>query len=174
MSNNPNSQLDVIAQDVSQLKQDVAQLTRRLKDFDVTILKILQTFKRGEEAFELRVARVLRNTLGGIVDNLDQSINAHAEAISQLERGFDIYPVDGETVKENAQTILVRKRDDGEYDYSKASDPDTIINEGCGPFSKFFNDNPSVFGDRKQLLVNIVAYSTKKQLAEEATDHGEG
>lgn len=167
MDTSPNSQLDVLSQDVAKLKQDVSLVLKRFQDFDVTILKILQTFKRGEEAFELRVSRVLRNVLGGIVENLDHSIDSTAEAISQLERGFDVFPVDGVNVKENEKTISVTKGLDGSYNYALASDPDCIMNDGTEPFNTFFNNNPDLFKDRDTVLVNIIAYTTMKKEVED-------
>lgn len=167
----PNSPFDQLSQDVASIKTDQSRIQKRLEELDVTILKILKLFKAGEEAFEVRVARVLSTTLKGLTDNLDHSIEGAAEGVAQLERGFDIYPVDGHTIKENEKTILVTKKPEGGYDYALASDPTSILNEGCGPFSEFFDANPKLFGDRKELLVNIIAYTTKR--AAEATD-GEG
>lgn len=81
--------------------------------------------------------------------------------MAALERGFDIFPVDGETVVENDKTVVVTKTDSG-YNYALARDPETILNEGCDPFSEFFDANPQLFSDRKELLVNIISYTTAK------------
>lgn len=168
MDTSPNSPFDILAQDVARMKQDVAAVVKRSNELDVTILKILKTFKIGEEAFELRVARVLHNVMSGMVHQLEHSIESTAEGIAQLERGFDIYPVDGVTVKENDKTVLVTRLVEGGYNYSLASDPETVINEGTEGFSTFFDANPALFGDRKELLVNIIAYTTSKQAEQEA------
>jgi hypothetical protein len=168
MDTSPNSQLDVLAQDVSKMKQDVAAVVKRCNELDVTILKILKTFKIGEESFELRVARVLHNVMSGMVHQLEHSIETTAEGIAQLERGFDIYPVDGTTVKENEKTVLVTRLVEGGYNYSLASDPETIINEGTEAFSAFFDANQAMFNDKQELLVNIIAYTTKKSEQEPA------
>lgn len=171
----PNSPFDQLAQDVAGIKQAQASIQKRLDEFDVTILKILKLFKSGEEAFEVRVARVLSNTFKGLTDNLDHSIEDAAKGVAQLERGFDIYPVDGQTVLENEKTVLVAKTAEGGYNYSLARDPESIVNTGCEPFSKFFDDNPQLFGDRKELLVNIIAYTTMpKAMAEPERTDGEG
>lgn len=168
MDTSPNSPLDVIAQDVARMKQDVAAVVKRCNELDVTILKILKTFKIGEEAFELRVARVLHNVMSGMVHQLEHSIESTAEGIAQLERGFDIYPVDGVTVKENEKTVLVVRTPEGGYNYSLASDPETVVNEGTEAFSEFFNANQALFGERTELLVNIIAYTTAKAAEQEA------
>lgn len=170
MDTTPNSPFDQLAIDVAGIKQTQAAIQKRLDELDVTILKIIKLFKSGEEAFELRVARVLSNTFKGLTDNLDHSIQDAAEGVAQLERGFDIYPVDGETVQENEQTVLVVKTEEGGYNYSLARDPETIINDGCEPFSRFFDENPQLFGERKELLVNIIAYTTKQTTKPESTD----
>lgn len=175
MDTTPNSPFDQLAQDVAGIKQTQAAIQKRLEALDVTILKILKLFKSGEEAFEVRVARVLSNTFKGLTDNLDHSIEDAAKGVAQLERGFDIYPVDGHTVTENERTVLVAKTAEGGYNYSLARDPESIVNEGCEPFSQFFDANPQMFGDRKELLVNIVAYTTapRAEVEPESTD-GEG
>ena len=58
-------------------------------------------------------------------------------------------------------------------DYALARDPDTIINDGTQPFNEFFDANPALFGERTELLVNIIAYTTKPKAELESTD-GEG
>lgn len=161
MDTTPNSPYDVLAQDVSKMKQDVASLVKRSKSIELTILQILKTFKVGEEAFELRVARVLHNVMSGITHELEHSISETAKSIAQLERGFDIFPVDGHTVKENDRTILVTRTETG-YNFALASDPETLHNEGTEHFAEWFQQNPEVMGDRKELLVNIIAYTTAK------------
>lgn len=166
----PDGPLDILARDVADLKRSVIAMTKRHQELDATILKILQTFKRGEESFDVRVARVLRNVMSGMVHELDHSIESTANAIAQLERGFDVYPVDGKTVLENERTILVTRTEDGGYNYALARDPENIMNEGCDPFSEFFNKNPEIFGDKKELLVNIIAYTTKPQPEQEQED----
>lgn len=172
MDTTPNSPLDQLAQDVATIKQTQATIQKRLHDMDQTILKVLRLFKSGEDAFEVRVARVLSNTFKGLTDNLDHSIEDAAKGVAALERGFDIYPVDGKTVTENSQTVVVTKLEDGGYNYALARDPENIKNDGCGPFSEFFDANPNLFADRKELLVNIVAYTTAKPA--EVTENVEG
>ena len=171
MDTTPNSPLDKLAQQLSDLKREQGKILERMNSFDNTILKMLKVFKTGEEAFEVRVARVLSNTFKGLVDNLDHSIENAAIGVAQLERGFDIYPVDGDTVKENEKTVLVTRTPEGGYTYALATDPETHYHEGCEPFTKFFQDNPDVFGDRTELLVNIIAYTTQPQ-AEKGNGEG--
>lgn len=172
MDTTPNSPFDQLAQDVASIKQTQADIQKRLNEFDGTILKILKLFKSGEESFEVRVARVLSNTFKGLTDNLDHSIEDAAKGVAALERGFDIYPVDGKTVLENEQTVVVTKTPEGGYNYALARDPESVLNEGCEPFSEFFDANPQVFGERTELLVNIIAYTTAKAKEPEADVEG--
>ncbi len=165
----PGSPADLATIDLHTIKMGQIKLEQRMQALDATILKILQLFKRGEEAFEVRVSRVLSNAFKGIAHDLDHSIEDYSKAISQLERGFDIYLVDGETVKENEKTIQVTKREDGGFDFALASDPETLLNEGTEPFAQWFAENPAVMGERNEVLVNIIAYTTKAQ-AEKPAD----
>lgn len=165
----PGSPGDQTIIDLHTIKRSLMKIEQRMNDFDQTILKILQLFKRGEDAFDVRVSRVLSNSFKGIAHNLDHAVENYARSIAQLERGFDIYVVDGETVKETEKTIVVTKLDDGKYNFALASDPETYLNEGTEPFVVWFNENPHVMGERNEILVNIVAYTTKAQ-AETPTD----
>lgn len=162
MDQTPNSQIDILSQDINKIKIAQSKINSRLETMDQTILRLLKVLQTGEAAFEVRVSRILSNTFKGLTHDLDHAIDSTAQSLARLERGFDIFPVDGKEVKENEKTIQVTRRDDGGYDYALANDPDLILNENTEAFSNFFNQNPTVFGDRKELLVNIIAYATKR------------
>lgn len=162
MENTPNSELDKIGQELNAYKQREVVLTDRVAKLESTILRLLETMKRSEESFELRSARVLVKVLGNVTHELEHTIETTAEALAQLDRGFDIFVVDGHTVQENSNTILVRKTENG-YDYAIASNPDKIINEQTEPFSKWFDAHPDVFGEKTELLVNIIGYTRKPE-----------
>lgn len=150
-------QFDKLATDVCQLKQNNTLLTKRVSELESTILKILDTFKRSETTFELRVSRVLHQVLHGVTHELEHGIENAVRSLTVEEQGFDIYPVDNITVLENDKTILVTLKDDG-YDFSLAVDPTTIMNEGTEPFVEWFKRNPAVMGNATQIKVNIVTY----------------
>lgn len=172
MDSKANSPLDKLSQQVAQLRSDVSKLTTHQRTYDQTILKVLQTLKIGEEAFELRVARVLRNVLDGVVHDLDHKIAETQANLERLARGFDIFVVDGETVKENAQTMRVTKLEEpGKYLYAKVTDPaGTNHTEGTQQFTPFFEAHPELFADRDEILVNVIAYVAEVDDKPEVTD----
>lgn len=152
--NKPNGLLDRIAQDIASLRQEVRRLALQVVEQEKFNVKMLQTLQRGEETFELRVARAQFNVFNHVAHSLEHTIEAYQNQLSALYRGFDVEVVNGETVVENAESVVVRKREGG-YDYSRAVDPDVIQNEGTEIFSKYFDENPQVFGDRTEIMVNI-------------------
>lgn len=163
----PNAPLDLLARDVSILKTELSKINKRLDEMDSFTLKILHTLKRGEESFDLRVARAQYNLYSGLAHSIEHSIDDFTERLKSRQRGFDVEVVDGKTVLENADTIQVAKNAEGGYDYSPASRPDEISNEGTEAFTHYFNENPEVFGDRSVILVNVLA-----EALQEATANG--
>lgn len=160
----PNSSLDRIAQDVAFIKMELRKFDARISDIEQFNLRILQTLKRSEETFDLRVARSQFNVFAHISHSLEHTIEAYQKQLAELYRGFTVEVVDGKLVVPNSESIIVTKVGDGEYNYAKATDPDTINNEGTEPFTRYFNENPEVFGERKEIVVNI---STMVRVPEE-------
>lgn len=159
----PDSQIDQLTQEVAHLKQELTRVNARMRESDATILKILQLLKTTEETFTVRVVRELFNVFSGVTHNLEHSIEHYSELVSAARRGFTVDVVDGKNHTENAETIVVTKVTEDTYNYAKASDPDTILNEGTEPFTAYFNSNPDVFGDRREILINVSAYNTIPQ-----------
>ena len=174
MDSKANSPVDQLSQQVAMIRRGLDQVIEQQRTYDKTILKILQTLKIGEEAFELRVARVLRNVLDGTVHDLDHKISETQANLEKLARGFDIFVVDGETVKENAQTMRVTKLDEaGQYLFARVNDPEGANHtEGTQQFIPFFEAHPELFADRKEILVNVIAYVTEvdEDVKPEVTD----
>lgn len=168
----PNSPLDMLARDVAFIKTELTKIQRRLDESDQFTLKILATMKRGEETFDLRVARAQFNLFSGLTHSLEHSIEDYTTRLLARQRGFEVQVVDGKTVLENAETIQVAKRADGGYDYSPAAQPDEINNASTEVFSQYFDENPSVFGDRKVILVNVLTEAPlpPPQATEESVD----
>ncbi|ABY62951.1 hypothetical protein ST201phi2-1p119 [Pseudomonas phage 201phi2-1] len=152
----PNGQLDRLAQDVAYIKMELTKLNKRLDESDTFTLKILHTLKRGEETFDLRIARSQYNLFAGLAHSLEHSIEDFTSRLQARQRGFEVHVVDGKTVLENSDTIQVARVTEDTYDYSPAATPDEINNVGTEPFTKYFNEHPEVFGDRKVILVNIL------------------
>lgn len=153
----PNSPFDRLAQDIGIVKQELIKIQKRLDEADAFTIKLLHTLKRGEETFELRVARAHYNLYSGLTHSLEHSIEDYSRQLEARIRGFEVQVVDGKTVTETAQTIQVAKTADGGYDYSPAAFPDEINNEGTEPFSKYFDEHPEVFGGRTVILVNVLS-----------------
>lgn len=154
----PDSTLDILSRDVSTLKQEVVRLNGRLAESDKLILKLLTLLKKSEETFDVRVARSLYNVFNGVSHNLEHSIDHYTEQLKQHDRGFNVDVVDGKTVLENDESIVVTKRTDGGYDFAKATEPDVILNEGTEVFANYFNEYPQVFGDRTEIMVNVTTH----------------
>lgn len=150
----PNSPLDKLAQHISIMQSELIKINKRLDETDAFMLKVLQLLKQGEETFDLRVARAQYNMFSGLTHTLEHSIDAHVESLKSMKRGFDVEVVDGVNVIENAETIKVVKTESG-YDYSRAADEDNVDNTGTELFSKYFDENPQVFGERNSILINI-------------------
>lgn len=159
MDTTPDSQFDKVVQDVNTLKQGMVTVIKRIEGIEDSVLRVLQSVQGTENSFELRIAQTLHHVLSNVVHELGHSIDKTQEQLSQLERGFDIFPVDGKTVHETPNSVLVRKTGEGTYDFAMASAPDAIKNEGTERFVKWFNDNPSVMADRNEITVNIIAYT---------------
>lgn len=147
-------QIDDLAIKIENLTRYNEQLEQRSTSQDGIIKAILETMKKGEDLFELRVSRVLHGLMKGLTHQLEHSIEHAQDELRLEQQGFNIMVVDGVKVKEGPQTILVTKTETG-YDYSPASAPENVQNEGTETFSNYFNNNPQVFGDATELLVNI-------------------
>lgn len=151
------SQEDALSIRVEKQAREIDTLKDRCASLERGIEQILKIMQKSEELFELRSSRVLHNLFSGLCHNLEHSIE-HAQHELRLEnQGFDIQVVNGVTVKESANTILVVKKEEGQYDFSPAGDPENVMNEGTEPFVDYFEKNPQVFGDKTELLVNIIA-----------------
>lgn len=159
MDTTPDSQFDKVVQEVNTLKQGMVTVVKRIEGIEDSVLRVLQSVQRTENSFELRIAETLHHVLSNVVHELGHSIDKTKEQLAQLERGFDIFPVDGKTVHETPGSVLVRKTGEGTYDFAMSSAPDEIKNEGTERFVKWFNENPSVMADRNEITVNIIAYT---------------
>ncbi len=159
----PNGTLDRLAQDINIIKTEIAKIQKRLEAQDAFTFKILSTIKLTEETFDLRVARAQYNLYSGLAHSIEHSIEDFTERLQAQRRGFEVHVVDGKSVLENGDTIRVTKRPDSGYDYSPASQPDEINNTGTEALSKYFDEDPSVFGDRDVILINVL---TKEPLPE--------
>lgn len=168
----PNSPFDRLAQDVNYIKMELTKIQSRLNEMDSFTLKILHTLKRGEETFDLRVARAQYNLFAGLTHNLEHSIEDYSNRLQARIRGFEVHVVDGKTVLENSDTIQVTKKSDGGYDYSPAAEPDKINNVGTEAFSRYFDENPDVFGTKTVILVNILT-EVPLTTQSEVPEHGE-
>lgn len=149
-----NEQFDKLLIANEKLLREVETMDLRIKKQDEFIKGILDTMTNSEELFELRVSRVIYNFLDGITHGLKHGIEAAQDEVRRKKQGFEIKVVDGNEVKEGPSTIIVTKTETG-YDYAAASDPTKILNENTQTFSDYFNANPEIFGERKELLVNI-------------------
>lgn len=155
-------QIDDLAIKIENLTRYNEQLEKRAGSQDNIIKAILETMKKGEELFELRTSRVLHGLLKGLTHQLEHSIEHAQEELRLEQQGFNITVVDGVKVKEGPQTILVTKTETG-YDYAPAAEPENVQNEGTETFTKYFNDNPRIFGEATELLVNIQALVRKPE-----------
>lgn len=151
----PNSPIDRIAQDIAHIKMELRKYDTRLAELEQFNLRMLETLKRSEETFDLRVARSQFNVFAHITHSLEHTIEDYQRQLVDSYRGFTIEVVNGKSVLPNDQSIIVTKAGDGTYNYARATDPDVINNEGCEPFSRHFNENPELFGERKEIVVNI-------------------
>lgn len=152
----PNGPLDLLARDVSILKTELSKINKRLDEMDAFTLKILHTMKRGEESFDLRVARAQYNLYSGLAHSIEHSIEDYSDRLKARQRGFEVQVVDGKTVLENADTIQVAKNAEGGFDYSPASRPDEINNFGTEALTRYFEETPSLFESRSVILVNVL------------------
>lgn len=171
--NTPNSPLDRLAQDLGVIKQELIKIQKRLDAADTFTLKLLQTLKRSEETFDVRVARAQYNLFAGLTHSLEHSLDEYTRQVEARMRGFEVEVVDGKTVLENGSTIQVAKNAEGGYDYSPAAFPDEINNQGTEPFSKYFEDHPEIFGERTVLLVNVLSELPPKVPTPEVITDGE-
>lgn len=149
---------------VERLTREVEGFKQRLESQEGIIKQILETMKKGEELFELRASRVLCNIFKGLTHQLEHSIEDAQNALRLETQGFDIQIVDGVHVKEGPMSIVVtrHKKEDGTYlyDYAAAAEPEKVHNEGTETFNKYFDTNPTVFGDETELMVNISVYKS--------------
>lgn len=149
-----NDQFDKLLIANEKLLREVEGMDLRIKEQDKFIKGILDTLHTSEKLFELRVSRVLYNFLDSITHNLKHGIEAAQAKVRAETQGFEIKVVDGKEEKEGPSTIVVRKTETG-YDYAQVTAPDVIINDGTETFSKYFDENPALFGEAKEILVNI-------------------
>lgn len=141
------------------LTRTVEVLSERTNSAENAVKSILEIMKKGEELFELRASRVLLNIFHGLTHQLEHSIEHAQEELRLESQGFDIQVIDGVKVKENANTILVVKKAEGQYDFSTAADPTTVMNENTEAFVAYFERNPQVFGEQTEVLVNIKMFA---------------
>lgn len=167
MDTTPDSQFDKLAQKVNALELGITTVVKRVASVEDTMLRLLDTIKRREDSAELRISQTLHRVLSNVVHELGHSIDVTKEQLAQLERGFDIFPVDGHTVQENSKTVLVRRTSPTTYDFAMANDPGKVMNEGTERFTAWFNENPDVMGERDEMLVNVVAYTKAVQPSEQ-------
>lgn len=149
-----NEQFDKLMIANEKLLREVENMGLRVKKQDEFIKGILDTLTNSEELFELRVSQVIYSFLDNITHGLKHGIESAQDEVRRKKQGFEILVVDGKEVKEGPSTIIVTKTEAG-YDYATAADPTTILNENTQTFSDYFNANPEIFGERKELLVNI-------------------
>jgi len=152
-----NVQLESLVEDVAFIKSELSKLNKRLNEADTITLKILHVLKRSEETFNIRVARAQLDLFSGLTHSLEHSIEDYTKHLQAQQRGFEIQVVDGITVLENEETIQVTRVTEDTYDYSPAVKPNEVNNVGTEPFTKYFNENPDVFGDRNVILINVLA-----------------
>lgn len=138
------------------LTRELETLKERVASVEKSVEQVLMILQKSEQLFELRASRVLHNIFSGLTHNLEHSIEEAQQELRIDTQGFDIQVVNGTTVKENANTIQVVKREDGGYDFSAASNPDVVHNEQTETFCQYFDKNPEVFGDKTVILVNII------------------
>lgn len=162
----PDSPIDRLAKDIGIIKQELRKINKRLDETDAFTLKLLHTLKIGEDTFDLRVARAQYNLFSGLAHTIEHSIEDYSAQLRKRRYGFEIHVVDGKSVLENAQTIQVVKNTEGGYDYSPAAFPDEINNDGTEPFTKYFNENPEVFGDRNVILINVLTEAPLPEVSE--------
>jgi hypothetical protein len=153
----PNSPFDRLTQDVAALRRELDKINKRLDETDLFSLELLKILKSSEESFTLRVARAQLSLYSGLTHSLEHSIEDYADKLAAKIRGFEVQVVDDEKVVENNLTILVTRREDGGFDYAPVSDPSAINNQGTEPFTKYFQENPAVFGDKAVLRVNVLS-----------------
>lgn len=163
MDTTPDSQFDQLTKKVNTLEIGLSKANETISNMGSAILRTLEGIKKQNESEDLRISEVLHRVLSSVVHELGHSIDKTREQLSQLERGFDIFPVDGHNVQENDKTVLVRRTSETTYDYSMAATPETVVNEGTERFTEWFNANPEVMGDRDEIYVNIVGYTKEVQ-----------
>lgn len=147
--------IDVLTIRLEKQSRELDLLKDRVSQLEKGIEEILKVMKRGEDLFELRSSRVLFNVLSGLTHSLEHSIEAAQDSLRLESQGFDIQVVDGENVKEGPHTILVTHLGEGRYDFAAASAPEVILNENTEPFVQYFEKHPEIFGEKRELLVNI-------------------
>lgn len=140
------------------LTRAVERLTQRVDYQEQLIKTMLDTMKKSEDLFELRSSQVISGLFKGLTHQLDHTIE-HAQEQLRLEmQGFDIKVVDGVTHKENEQSIIVVKTETG-YNYSPVVDPTNVMNDNTETFNEYFNKHPEIFGERTEIIVNIIVMS---------------
>lgn len=150
----PDSAFDQLVQKFNDLQLEHNQLKQRADVNDRVIKQLLNILKKGEETFDLRVGRVLHNCFNGLAHNLEVSLRGLTAELQAAEKGLFVDVVDGQNIKENADTIIVRKTETG-FDYSRVTTPHVVENDGTEAISVYLVEHPELFVDRNEILINL-------------------
>lgn len=154
MVTSPNSDFDKLTQDVSQIKQAVSMITKRLDTIDQAVIKLFEAHQLNEKRFDTRVLRLMTNGLGNICHELSHQLD-HLDDHPVPEPVLRVDVVDGESVKQNELSVIVTRHEDGKYDFAYVTSPEITVTAGTESLVEYFNANPELMGDKNTLIINI-------------------
>lgn len=121
----PVDPIDALAQQVQKLQQEVSVCRDRLTQSDQTMLQILEVLRKSESAFQVRVTKALASVFGSMAHELDHAVQSHSTPV----RTMNIKVISAEEATTILHAIYVTRTGE-QYDFSLASSPERIVNEG--------------------------------------------
>lgn len=121
----PIEPIDALAQQVQKLEQEIAKLRERSVQSDQTLLQVLEVLRKSEAAFQVRVTKALASVFGSMAHELEHAAQAHTLPI----RTMNITVISAEEAATITHAIYVTRTGE-QYDFSLASSPERVVNEG--------------------------------------------
>lgn len=126
----PIDPLDALAQRLQQLEEKVSAQVQRAERAEKSLLQMTEILRKSESAFQIRVTKALANVFGSMAHSLEHAVQQH----TLPKREMNILVISEEEAKANPYAIYVKRVGD-QLDFSLASNPEHIQNEGTEPIA---------------------------------------